>query len=147
MAEGVGDVKSYTQIAAQESDAQCTQDSIVTPFFTLIANKVNGEKAIIGLSILAVSRYPDGGQTLFDLDGFDDEIFSFIANVITYFLNLATSGPLEGRYLLFRSHYTIRDYLKKCSSVLGYSYIIVGLRFRVLVKNKLLDTKGVVVNT
>ena len=56
-------VKSYSQIATQESDDQCTQDSIVTPFSTLIANKVNGEKDIIGLSILASSRYPDGGQT------------------------------------------------------------------------------------
>ena len=51
-------------------------------------------------------------------------IFSFIANVITEGLNLATSGPLEGRYLFFRIHRLLWHYLKKCSSVLGYSYIM-----------------------
>ena len=50
--------------AKHESDAKFTQDSIVTTFGTLIANKVNGEKVIIGLASLAnlaSSRYPDGG--------------------------------------------------------------------------------------
>ena len=39
------------------------------------------------------------------------------------FLNLATSGPLEGRYVFFRSRHLIPNYFKKCSSVLGSSYI------------------------
>ena len=62
-AEGVEDVKSYSTVATQESDAECNIDSIVTTFATLIANKINGEKAIISVSGLANSRYPDGGQT------------------------------------------------------------------------------------
>ena len=51
--------------------------------------------------------------------------FSNSANVITNDLHLATSGPLEGKYLFFRYRYIVWDYLKKCSSVLGYSYISV----------------------
>ena len=39
-------------------------------------------------------------------------------------LRLATSGPLEGKYLFFRFRRLLLDYLKKCSSVLGYSYIV-----------------------
>ena len=61
-------MKSYTLVAAQETDAQCTQDSIVTTSGNLIANKANGEKVIVGLTDLARSRYPDGGKTLNDLD-------------------------------------------------------------------------------
>ena len=61
-------MKSYTSVETQETDAECSQDSIVTNFGTLIANKANGEKAIVGLSGLAASRYPDGGQISIDLD-------------------------------------------------------------------------------
>ena len=62
-AEKVEDVKSYSLVGTQESDAQCTENSVVTTFRTLIANNANGEKVIIGLSNLARSRYPDGGLT------------------------------------------------------------------------------------
>ena len=62
-AEGLQGVKSLTTVGTEKSDAQCTQKSIVTTSFSLIANKVNGEKDIIGLAGLADSRYPDGGQT------------------------------------------------------------------------------------
>ena len=56
-------MKSYTSVETQETDAECTQDSIVTNYGSLIANKANGEKSIVNLAALAASRYPDGGQT------------------------------------------------------------------------------------
>ena len=108
----------------QQSDTFCTQDSIENFWGTLIANKANGEKAIVGLAVLALSRYPDGGQTLIDLDNFlDFNFFSKSANLLGEFLALATSGPLEGKYLFIRARHLLTYYLKKCSSVLGYSYI------------------------
>ena len=111
-------------MVAQESDTQCTQDSIVTNVDTIVANKANGEKVSVGLSSLARSRYPDGGKTLNDLDIiWDFNCFQTLANVITENLDLATSGPLEGKYLFLRTRHILRDYLKKCSSVLGYSYV------------------------
>ena len=70
-------MKSYTLVATHEIDAQCTKDSIENFWGTLIANKANGEKAIVGLAVLALSRYPDGGQTLIDLDNFLDFNFFF----------------------------------------------------------------------
>ena len=36
---------------------------------------------------------------------------------------LVTYGPLEGKYLFFKTIYLSAAYLKKCSSVLGYSYV------------------------
>ena len=56
---------------------------------------------------------------------FETNYFSISANIIVEALSLATSGPLEGRFLLFRPRHPNRDYLKKCSSVLGYSYILI----------------------
>ena len=53
---------SYTIVQTQETDADCSRDSIVDKFGSLIANKGNGEKVIVGLTDLAGSRYPDGGQ-------------------------------------------------------------------------------------
>ena len=55
-AEGLQGVKSLTSVETQTSDAQCSHDSVVSTFGTLIANKANGEKATIGLSLLAKSR-------------------------------------------------------------------------------------------
>ena len=46
-----------------------------------------------------------------------------IADIIVENLSLATSGPLEGKYVFFRTRHQLRDYLKTCSSVLGYSYV------------------------
>ena len=110
-------------VATQESDAQCTQDSIVSTSETLIANKANGEKDIVGLSGLAASRYRMAVRHKLILIIFEILFFQTLANVITDGLTLATSGPLEGKYLFFRSRHLLRDYLKKCSSVLGYFYI------------------------
>ena len=58
------DSGNYTRVSAQESDAQCSANSVKTTFGALIASKSNGEKAVIKLSTLASSRYPDGGQAL-----------------------------------------------------------------------------------
>ena len=38
-------------------------------------------------------------------------------------LHMITSGPLQGQFLYRRTRDMKRLYLKKCSSVLGYSYI------------------------
>ena len=46
-----------------------------------------------------------------------------LAHQIEDFLVLATSGPLEGKYLYFKFRLLVEDYAKKCSSVLGISYI------------------------
>ena len=59
------DSRNYTLTAAQTSDALCSQRSIVTTGGAFVANKPNGGKAIIGLSDLADSRYPDGGESPF----------------------------------------------------------------------------------
>ena len=56
------DSRNYSLIATQESDAQCSQNSIVTKYFALIASKANGEKAVINFATLATLRYPDGGK-------------------------------------------------------------------------------------
>ena len=77
-AEGAQDVKSYTSVGVEQSNAQCTLEGSVTTFWTLIANKANGEKAIINVAGLADSRNRDGGTTLIDLGDFLR--FSFFLN-------------------------------------------------------------------
>ena len=37
---------------------------------------------------------------------------------------MATSGPLEGKFIFIRAKHLAADYLKKCSSVLGLSAIV-----------------------
>ena len=56
------DNTTYTLIGAQESDAQCSQDSIVTIARGMIAYKPNGEKAIINLFHISTIRLPAGGD-------------------------------------------------------------------------------------
>ena len=46
-----------------------------------------------------------------------------LAYTIVEVLYLATSGPLEEKYLFYRVRHLVRDYLKKCSSVLSISVI------------------------
>ena len=38
-------------------------------------------------------------------------------------LFLVTYGPLQGKYIFLNTIYLSAAYLKKCSSVLGYSYV------------------------
>ena len=38
-------------------------------------------------------------------------------------LYLATSGSLEGKFIYLKALFTQVAYLKKCSSILGYSYV------------------------
>ena len=53
---------NYTHVLSQDNDVQCTQKSIVVKSMILIANKANGEKAIVGLTPLSRARFPDGGK-------------------------------------------------------------------------------------
>ena len=55
---------NLTVVGGQESDAQCSLNSIVTTVFKLVTNKNKGESDVINLSALAASSYPDGGQLL-----------------------------------------------------------------------------------
>ena len=36
---------------------------------------------------------------------------------------MVTSGSLQGQFVYKKGRHLLRNYLKKCSSVLGYSYI------------------------
>ena len=58
------DAINFTTIGVLESDAQCSPNSVVTTLLKIIANKDNGEKAVINISTLASSSYPAGGQLL-----------------------------------------------------------------------------------
>ena len=51
-------------------------------------------------------------------------------------MSLATSGPLEGKYIYLRSKQLLRNYMKKCSSVLGLS-VIVAKSYELLISDKL----------
>ena len=48
----------------------------------------------------------------------------YLADVISDNIYLATSGPLEGKFIYTRNRHLLRDYLKTCSSVLGLSVIV-----------------------
>ena len=65
----------------------------------------NGQKAVNSLRTLAQSRYPAGAYTQEDT------------------LSLVTTGPLQGKYVYVKVIRLVEDYLKKRSSVLGYSYV------------------------
>ena len=56
------DSGNYSIVITQTSDAQCTQDSIVSTFGILFATKTNGQKTIINFVNLATSRYPAVGD-------------------------------------------------------------------------------------
>ena len=55
---------------------------------------------------------------------FSNSIFLYLADVISEYLYFGLSGPLAGKYFMIRKVHPLRDYLKMCSSVLGYSYIV-----------------------
>ena len=82
------------------------------------------ERSLIGLSNLAVWRNPDGGKINITLAQLLKISFLHLANYIFISLNFATSGPLQGKYVLFHIKLNVRDYVKKCSSVLGLSAIV-----------------------
>ena len=47
----------------------------------------------------------------------------YLADTIFESLLLATSGPLEGKYMYYKVRHIVGEYFKKCSSVLGLSVI------------------------
>ena len=56
------DSGNYTRVIAQESDDQCSQDSVVSTSKQLIEWKDN-KKVVIGLETLVSSRFPDSRKT------------------------------------------------------------------------------------
>ena len=130
------DAIDFTTIGVLESDAQCSPNSVVTTLNKIIANKDNGEKAVINISTLASSSYPAGGQLLnWNFQLHHSSFHLYLAHIIYYFLVLATSGPIKGKYLFFKFRDLSIDYLKKCSSVLGQSYV--PTEYEALISDKL----------
>ena len=54
----------YSMAGAQETDAQCSQESVETTTRVMIAYKPNKEREIINLVLLSTARFPDGGEKL-----------------------------------------------------------------------------------
>ena len=55
----------YSIVGAQESDAQCSQESIETTVREMIAYGPNKERTVINLVELSNARFPAGGNSLF----------------------------------------------------------------------------------
>ena len=57
-------VAEYSMVGAQETDAQCNQNSSVTTAIVMIPNKPNGKRTVINLVQLSMARFPAGGESL-----------------------------------------------------------------------------------
>ena len=58
------DSLNLTIVGVEESDAQCSPNSVVEILFKLVTNKARGGRDVTNLSILTASSYPDGGKLL-----------------------------------------------------------------------------------
>ena len=55
----------YSIAGAQTADAECSQESIETTAYEMIAYKPNKEKVVVNLVQLLNARFPAGGNSLF----------------------------------------------------------------------------------
>ncbi|CAG2170659.1 unnamed protein product, partial [Oppiella nova] len=100
------DGNNFTHITTYSRDQACTPASEASISDNLVQSDGHGKTSIVSLQQLASSQYPaDGGLTRDDI------------------LYLATSGSLEGKYVYEKIVYLDEVHLKRCSSVLGYSYV------------------------
>jgi len=98
------DAANYTLL--QEQTSVCDESfSSTSPSSQLVQCGPNGQRAVNSLVDLALSIYPAG---------------AYQQSERLYFVN---GGPLQGKYLYLKTIYLHYAYLKKCSSVLGYSYV------------------------
>ena len=54
----------YSMVGSQETDAECSQESVETTARAMIAYKPNKEKEIINLVELSKARFPDDRESL-----------------------------------------------------------------------------------
>ena len=127
------DSGNYTRVMTYEFSADCSSGTVLK-YNGIIETKANGEKSMIALSKLFWTEYPAGGKATYYSRL--NLIFFHPAYVIVDQLNLATSGSLEGKYIFVRTITLLRDYLKRCSSVLGQSYKG-GKSYELLISDKL----------
>ncbi|CAG2170540.1 unnamed protein product [Oppiella nova] len=100
------DGNNFTHITTYSRDQACTPASEATISDNLVQNDGHGNTSIVSLQELTSSQYPaDGGLARGDI------------------LYLAISGWLEGKYVYVKIVYLDEVHLKKCSSILGNSYV------------------------
>ena len=130
------DSNKYMLISQYSTDSSCNAQSIQFNSETLTAGSVNNEKVVNHLQALGRGLYSQGGRYYNLL--IQNLTFKYLANVDDeglFFVQSGT-GSLEGKYVFIRGNWLREDYLKKCSSLLGYSYVA-SKKMTLLIADKL----------
>ena len=117
------DSSNYTLVATGTLSSDCM--TITSAVDYLVSCEKKGEKEVNGLHLIMKSQDPVGGKIIkhIQLEESIDWINFNLAYHQIQSLFLVTYGPLQGKYVFLKVIYLSAAYLKKCSSVLGYSYV------------------------
>ena len=116
------DQSNYTVIGAGTLADDCL--TLKFSALYLVSGEKKGEKYVNGLQSITRSQEPMGGKHInLIIRGLNLLMWLDLAYRQIQGLLLVTSGPLQGKYIYLKTIYLSAAYLKKCSSVLGYSYV------------------------